>query len=1409
MNVIRLFPVYFTLLMAAMLGAGQLRAQTITVTTTNTATVCFNDGTLTINATGGTGPYTDSILSGPTGPNLSYPIALPTGVNVFPNLTHGSYTVVVHDAAGHSATITASVGGTYQFPTLNIHQYGLTAPTSGLVALVFGGRAPYQYALSATNSSSGFGPYQSSDTFRGMCPGTYWLRVWDSCGNIFTSPQYYGYNLSLYTNCASYSRGTLSVTASGAHPPYTYVYRNTYPAFSDTNRTGFFSGLPSNFSGFINVTDSCGVTGGYRVGPSQGNLYTKCPFDSNLYYQYNTGFGDTFTFICTSCNPRQTTVVTSQQNAQLPYPVFSHLSSPSVSFITLKNQNSQCGADTLRSTIFIGPSPYHFVQQYISCRSFGYKVKDSAGNVIPVDSFVLTRSNSGIRKVDTSGLYFDLVDGSYNLVAYIRGGVGCTATLTNSFQVPQMPQVCYYLMEDSSCQASYFGRIQTVSSPEKFSFLIPYSGMGIDTVPLLPYGSYDIGYGLPPARGLSFISDSGCVGGLSTPLIDVPIVSAVTPCVGPPSIQWQNLYRNWCGAPFPDTVLVKFYHLDSLCYSYVANYSNFSNGFIPSDTGWYHYEYYQTIQSSDGDPAHLRYDTICPLDSGSVYVTNSHIPYPSPTTVYTACDTVAAAGVIFTLTGGTAPYTVQIPGQDTITLSGQTGLFPTRHIGTYTMIVYDYCGISRSYTFSILDTCTVHICPGVLAGPDLSVCAGVADTLRAQPAVYVPGAHYLWQPGGDTSATLIVTPAATGTTTIATYTVTMTVSGCTPVSDTVVMIVRAAPSVAISQDTAICIGSSALLTATPSQTGGQYLWTPGNLATQSITATPAVTTTYHLRYTLGQCSNSSDSVVVTVSNPALSLSVHDTSLCAGSSLLVGSSVSQAGGSYLWTPDGVTSSSLLLSPATAGTHTLSYTLQGCSAADSVHVHLVPAPALSGSNASVCQSAAMLTATPSVPGGHYLWSTGDTTAGITVSPAVQTVYTLTYTTGCGSATVADTVFAGQPPAISSVNAAICSGTGATLTAFVTVQGGHYLWTPGRDTTASISVSPDSTSIYTVVYTTTCGTVQVSDTVFVSPAPAVSLADTAVCAGQTATLTAIVSAPGGQYLWSTGESTPTISITPVSTGYITVSYTVAGCAAVSATDTVTVYPLPLLTLTPAGVSCYGVNDGSVTANVSPAGSYTYHWADGSSSAADTGLASGTYALTVSDAHHCSVSGSAAVAGAGAASLIGLPADTTVHVGQPVQLSTIFGGYPVSSITAYQWIPAWGLNCDNCPAPVASLPDGDTIAVYTVTVTYSNGCKVAASDTIHVNTSEGMTTPDAFSPNGDGVNDTYIIRAYGVAAFHMNIYNRWGELVFSTDDIRNGWDGTYRGKPQPSEIYEVFISIAYLDGRSGNAERNITLLR
>lgn len=113
---------------------------------------------------------------------------------------------------------------------------------------------------------------------------------------------------------------------------------------------------------------------------------------------------------------------------------------------------------------------------------------------------------------------------------------------------------------------------------------------------------------------------------------------------------------------------------------------------------------------------------------------------------------------------------------------------------------------------------------------------------------------------------------------------------------------------------------------------------------------------------------------------------------------------------------------------------------------------------------------------------------------------------------------------------------------------------------------------------------------------------------------------------------------------------------------------------------------------------------------------------------------------------------------------------------------------------------------------VSYGDGNEAELVGTINVSISTSLLEmPNAFSPNGDGVNDIYQAKSNhkSIVEFHAYIFNRWGQKIYDWTDIDGGWDGTYHGKQVPAGTYFVLVKAKGADGRDYNIKRDVNILR
>ena len=121
--------------------------------------------------------------------------------------------------------------------------------------------------------------------------------------------------------------------------------------------------------------------------------------------------------------------------------------------------------------------------------------------------------------------------------------------------------------------------------------------------------------------------------------------------------------------------------------------------------------------------------------------------------------------------------------------------------------------------------------------------------------------------------------------------------------------------------------------------------------------------------------------------------------------------------------------------------------------------------------------------------------------------------------------------------------------------------------------------------------------------------------------------------------------------------------------------------------------------------------------------------------------------------------------------------------------------------------------VTTYTVTVTDANGCTAVDEVTVTVRKAKCDETdvylPTAFTPNGDGTNDIFIVRSNFLDEVELIIYNRWGQEVFKTKDKNIGWDGTFNGKELPPDSYAFYLRALCINAEEYRKKGNVTLIR
>jgi gliding motility-associated-like protein len=320
----------------------------------------------------------------------------------------------------------------------------------------------------------------------------------------------------------------------------------------------------------------------------------------------------------------------------------------------------------------------------------------------------------------------------------------------------------------------------------------------------------------------------------------------------------------------------------------------------------------------------------------------------------------------------------------------------------------------------------------------------------------------------------------------------------------------------------------------------------------------------------------------------------------------------------------------------------------------------------------------------------------------------------------------------------------------------------------------------------------------------------ADQTICEGTSAQLQLISNAT--QYAWSpaTGLSSTSIS-NPIANPTVTTQYIVSAilgrCAA---NDTVIVYvnAAPVPNAGPDGFICYGQ-----TYQLQASGGTTFHWTP-STYLSNTAIANPVsspsqtiiYTLSVIDANGCRslVTDDVKVDVTPPIKVDVYPRDTILYSGEQVQLQA-------SSIgNIYNWSPATGLSNPNISNPVVTAGPMGSVVLYTVMASTAAGCQGTANVKVQVYKGPDIYMPTAFTPNGDGKNDLF--RPFNVGIEKLNyfkIFNRWGQQIFSTSVMNEGWNGKVGGIDQPTGVYVWMVQGITKEGKVITKKGTITLIR
>ncbi len=515
-----------------------------------------------------------------------------------------------------------------------------------------------------------------------------------------------------------------------------------------------------------------------------------------------------------------------------------------------------------------------------------------------------------------------------------------------------------------------------------------------------------------------------------------------------------------------------------------------------------------------------------------------------------------------------------------------------------------------------------------------------------------------------------------------------------------------------------------------------------------------------------------------IESPKVNVLTPNPSICGGSSTALDITPAASGPNtftYNWAPSAGLSSTTVQDPTVSGvTAPTTYTVTistpgGCTATGTVSVGILPGPTANASP-DITINASQNTTLTATGGTAFQWSTGESTATITVAPVTNTTYTVTVT-GDNGCTATDSVLVaviGGPLALSIIGPTnICVGQSASLSANATGGSGNYTieWTSQpagfSSDLANVVVGPLQTTLYQVVVNDGSSTMMATIELTVHPIPTVVVSgNTTIFSGNATTLTAT---GGATYLWSTGNATASITVSPAQSTTYTVTVTnTAGC---TATDEVQVtVELPPLVAT-ISVSDPEICNGEfaqlmVTAS-GGTGNYTYTWSSNPAGFESTlpdpfvnPTENTNYTVVVSD-------GQSSVTLTTSVVVLPLPPQPTITVDGFMLTS--------SGSTGNQWF-LYG-------SPISGATGQQHLVTltgaYQVQTVGANGCFSPLSDPVELTVSSVRDNLDKvlvwdLVPN-PAHSMVHLTGEFDQLPFQIGLYNAFGALVLEGENIRS----------------------------------------
>ncbi len=1258
------------------------------------------------------------------------------------NLAPGSITVTVTDADACTSTATGNISGVPSLvvSTVANNDSCFNSGKGNATAIVSGGFAPYRYEWNTLKTDSGI---------TGLLAGTYTITVTDrnnctatSSATITTFPALTTSFTKQNIQCFGSTGGSYTVTTSGGVPGYTYQW--SQGGYTGNNPTGLSPGL---YGYTVTDANGCFRTVGDTVpltGPDSALVATTSHTDVTC-----NGKNDGTITIDIAGGTRPYTY---QGNPVPPGTIIIPNLAPGTygGVVTDANGCMDTVTETIIEPVAIGVTEVHSNPKCFGGTDGSITVSVTGGTA----PFTYLWSD-GVTTQDRT----NIGAGAYSLT--LTDANGCTGTVSVTLTEPTELLVSE-THQNVDCNGNSTGSIDVTTGGGTGPYTYLWTnGATTEDITGLTAATYI----------LTTTDNNNCTKTISVAINEPVVLTATT-----------SHTDVTCNGQSDGTITITVAG-GTAPYTFLGNPvpvgTNTVGGLAPNT-------YAGNLTDGNGCTVPL-----------SETITEPAPFTASETHTNASCFGTTDGSITVTIAGGTAPNTYL--WNDAVVTQNRTGI----GAGTYDLTVTDARNCTATTSATLTQPAEILLSETHVDADCNGNSTGSIDVTTAGGSIPYT---FAWSDGPANTEDRTGLAATT-------YILTVTDANTCTKSISVVIAEPAVLTATTSHTNVTCNGlSNGTITLTVAGGTAPYSFLGNPVPAGTNTIGGLAPNTYAGNLTDANGCSAPVSEVITEPAVLAITEAHTDATCAGA--LDGTITTTVTGgtgpyTYAWS-DGATTANRTVG---AGTYTVTVTdANGCTANVSSVVGEPAAVPLqvTATDATCFGGNGSVTANPTDGIAPFTYAYSNSTATTQTAALPAGTYTTTTTASNGCKQTA-TFTINQPTEIvlqethTDVN---CNGA-STGSITVSATGGTgtytYSWTP--NVSSSDNASSLSAGTYNIYVTDQNSCTKPITVVLAEPA-ALSIVATptnascfGVADGSIAT-TPTGGTPTFSYVASDGLSTynsPTGDFVQLLAGQYSITVTDINSCTATTTTTVT-EPLELLASSIAtDVLCYGATNGTITVSTaggSPAYSFALDSATVNSSGAFVNLRAGNYAVTVTDGNGCSDVTTATITEPDSVIVTIDPVPATTSIGVPLQLNV---NTNKSGTLSYSWSPVTALSCSDCADPVFQA----TITTpYSVTVTTADGCIGKIEFVATVIPDYTVFIPNSFSPNNDGRNDFW--QGFGnnqaVKQFEVQVFDRWGTLVYQANDVNFLWDGRFQGNLVDPGVYVYVAKYVWVDNHSNN---------